>query len=59
MQFKNKSIYYNEGYEAAYISNQPNLCPYHPTSEEAWKRVDWEAGWRDGDADGFAEATDD
>jgi ribosome modulation factor len=58
MQFTNESIYYNEGYEASYISAHPNLCPYAPTAEEVWKRMEWERGWKDGDADAYDEATD-
>lgn len=59
MRISNESIYYNEGYEAAYVSNAPNASPYPPTPEEAWKRTEWERGWKDGDADAYSEATDD
>lgn len=58
MRFAKESIYFNEGYDAAYVSNQPNVCPYPPTAEEAWKRVEWERGWKDGDADAYDELTD-
>lgn len=33
MRFANESFYYNEGYEAAFVSNQPNACSYPPSAE--------------------------
>ena len=55
-----KSIYYNEGYRAAYNDNESkSFNPYPSTAEEWCKRNVWEKGWVDGDTDFYVEATDD
>lgn len=58
--YPDKSIYYNEGYKAAYYDNKrQDSNPYPSTAEEWWKRDDWEKGWTDGDTDFYNEANDD
>ena len=55
-----KTVFYNEGYAAAFNDNKSkNFNPYPSTAEEWWKREDWEKGWVDGDTDFYVEATED
>jgi hypothetical protein len=47
--YTNQSVFWNEGYRAAYLRYESqSLNPYPNTSEEAWKRIEWDKGWEAG-----------
>jgi hypothetical protein len=50
--YTNQSDIWNEGYRAAYLHHKSQGSnPYPSTAEDAWKRVEWDKGWKTGDMD--------